>query len=116
MAKQIAAQVGAWVKPIETVGMLDDGDPTAVLRRVYQRFSLKAVEMYEKESGKNAKRIRVAGEYYEQAAIDIQRLIDQGASEPSIEDPMNLRGETLQGTQYVGGADESSVAGQIGRE
>jgi hypothetical protein len=90
MAKQIAAQVGAWVKPIETVEMADTGDATAVLRRVYQQFALKAVEMYEKASGKDAKKIRTAAEYYEQAAIDIQRLIDQGTE----------------------AADESAVAGQ----
>ena len=106
MAKQIAAQVSACVKPIETVGMLDTGDPTAVLRRIYQQFALKAIEMYKKATGTDAKHIRAVAEYYEQAAIDIQRLIDQGASEPSIEDPMNLRGETLQGTFYWGGKDE----------
>jgi hypothetical protein len=77
MMKATAAQ---WVKSIETLDLENTGDPTLVLRRVYQQFAVKAVELYQKASGDNAQRIREAAAFYEQAALDVQRLIDQGTS------------------------------------
>ncbi len=67
-----------WVKSIETIDLENTGDPTLVLRRVYQQFALKAVELYQKASGDNAQRIRAAATFYEQAAKNIQSLINQG--------------------------------------
>ena len=99
MAKQIASQMTAWAKPIQTVELADTGDPTLVLRRIYQKYAKKAIELYQKVSGDNAIRIRAAAEYYEQASIDIQRLIDQGGTLAgnSVETPVETPVETCTG-------------------
>jgi hypothetical protein len=77
MAKQIEAQMTKWVKVDRSVTMVDEGDILTPLRRVYDRYIQKSIELYEKavENADKRAAIYAAADYYRRAAEDVQRLL-----------------------------------------
>jgi hypothetical protein len=78
MAKQIEAQMTKWAKVDRSVTMVDEGDILTPLRRVYDRYILKSIELYEKavENADKRSAICAAADYYRHAAEDIQGLLE----------------------------------------
>ena len=93
MAKQIASQVGAWVKSVATVEQVDTGDILTPLKRVQKQYLDKAEELAERglssiepdtrnerRPNGNTKRPlplkNTAGaEFYQTAAINVGRML-----------------------------------------
>ena len=77
MAKQIEAQMTKWAKVDRSVTMVDEGDILTPLRRVYDRYIQKSIELYEKavENADKRAAIFVAADYYMRAAEDVQGLL-----------------------------------------
>jgi hypothetical protein len=68
MAKQIASQVGAWVKSVAAVEQADEGDILAPLRRVQTQYRKRGDKLF------TAGRIESADYYYD-AALKVGFLL-----------------------------------------
>ena len=77
MAKQIEAQMTKWVKVDRSVTMVDEGDILTPLRRVYEKYVQKSIELYEKAVENADKRVAICAtaDYYRRAAEDVQGLL-----------------------------------------